>query len=315
MPKVPLLCIPGPTGAGKTSAALFLAQELHGGIINFDSRQVYADFPLITAQPTSAEQSICPHFLYGFLPTDKAVSAGAYADMAGGAVSEARARGLLPILTGGTGLYLRAVLEPLAPIPQVPSDIRAGIQEECARIGLPALYSRLQEVDPVSAKRIHPNDRQRITRALEVYEATKKPLSSWHTETGSEGPGHTETGDAEALEFKALKLGVTMDLDALTQRLAERIEAMVSAGAVEEAGEAMRNCPDKDAPGWSGIGCAELFKYLQGGLSLDEAKELWIKNTRAYAKRQITWFKKDKDIRWFAPDEHQAMLEVAKGFF
>ncbi|MDY7002289.1 MAG: tRNA (adenosine(37)-N6)-dimethylallyltransferase MiaA, partial [Thermodesulfobacteriota bacterium] len=252
MPKVPLLCIPGPTGAGKTSAALFLARELHGGIINFDSRQVYADFPLITAQPTPAEQALSPHFLYGFLSTDQAISAGAYADMAGEAVSEARARGLLPILTGGTGLYLRALLEPLAPIPQVPLDIRAKIQEECGQIGLSALYLRLKELDPASAQRIHPNDSQRITRALEVYEATKRPLSSWHEETGPDG-----SGDAESLGFKVLKLGVTLDLDVLTQRLVKRIEAMIFAGAVDEARRAMQKCPDKDAPGWSGIGCAE----------------------------------------------------------
>jgi len=305
MLELPLLCIPGPTGAGKTGAALFLAKELNGGIINFDSRQVYADFPLITAQPTKAEQALSPHFLYGFLPTNQAVSAGVYADMAREAVSQARERGLVPILAGGTGLYLRALLEPLAPIPQVPPDIRARVQEECVRSGLAAMYLRLKEHDPVSAERIHPNDRQRIVRAIEVHEATKRPLSSWHT----------EAGDAEPFEFKALKLGVTMDLDALTQRLVRRIKAMLDSGAVEEAREALQNCPDGGAPGWSGIGCAELFRHLQGELSLDEARELWIKNTRAYAKRQITWFKKDKDIRWFGPDEHQAMLEAAKGFF
>ena len=299
---IPIVCIAGPTGTGKTAASLLLAEGLRGAVVNFDSRQVYADFPLITAQPTPQERSRCPHRLYGFLSLTRSMAAGAWADMAMDAVDELRGKGLKPLFVGGTGLYLKALLEPLAPIPNVPEALRKRIQDLCDSQGAPALHERLGRVDPAYAGRIHPNDRQRVTRALEVYEHTRKPISCWHAEYQGQSP------------FRALKLGLGMDPADLAPRLARRVDLMLEGGALDEARSAMAKSDDPEAPGWSGIGCAELLAHLKGGLTLDQAREQWIRNTRAYAKRQMTWFRKDQSMRWFEPGQEQAMLDAARVF-
>lgn len=298
-----LLCIPGPTGAGKTSAAIAIAQALGGEVVNFDSRQVYEDFPVITAQPSDEERAACPHLLYGFLPTEQKMSAAAYTDLALETIAEVRSRGKLPILVGGTGLYLRSVLQPLAPIPPIPDDIRQRIQQDCEERGPNLLHGDLRKIDPTLADRLHPNDRQRIMRGLEVFEATGKPLSVWHEET------------ADARDFKTLKMGVGMPLPELTPYLYKRIDVMLELGAIDEARKAMTKNSNPKAPGWSGIGCAELFAYLKGDIDLEATKQLWGKNTRAYAKRQLTWFNADKQIYWFHPGRHAEMIQQAKIFF
>lgn len=295
------LCVAGPTGAGKTAAGVALARALAGAVVNFDSRQVYADFPVITAQPTAEERAACPHLLYGFLATDRTLSAGAYADLAREAVEDAAARGLVPILVGGTGFYLRALLAPLPPIPRTPPAVRAAIQARWDREG-PALHAELARADPVSAARVHPRDRQRVTRALEVFEATGRTFADWR---GQAGPGP---------DWRVLTLGVALPLEALKARLEARISAMLAAGALDEARAALARCPDRTAPGWTGIGCAELAAHLAGESGLEEACGLWLKNTRAYAKRQMTWFRRQADIRWFAPGEEQAMVAAARSF-
>lgn len=299
---IPIICIAGPTGTGKTAASLHLADGIRGAVVNFDSRQVYADFPIITAQPTAEERSRCPHRLYGFLPLTRSMAAGAWADMALDTVDELRGRGLVPIFVGGTGLYLKALLEPLAPIPAVPEALRQRIQDLCDREGAPRLHERLRRVDPVYAGRIHPNDRQRVTRALEVYEHTAKPISCWHAEYQGQSP------------FRALKLGLAMDPAELAPRLARRVDLMLESGALDEARAAMAHNDDPDAPGWSGIGCAELLDHLKGRCTLEAARGLWVRNTRLYAKRQMTWFKKDQDMRWFEPGQEGAMLTAARAF-
>jgi len=298
-----LLCIPGPTGAGKTSAAISLAQALDGEVINFDSRQVYRDFPVITAQPSEEERAGCPHLLYGFLPTEEKMSAAAYTELALKTIEEVASRGKLPILVGGTGLYMRSVLRPLADIPAIPEDIRRDVQEDCERRGPNALHKDLEKLDPVLAARLHPNDRQRIMRGIEVARGTGKPLSVWQTET------------VEERDFQVLKQGVGLPLPELTPYLNKRIDVMLEAGAMQEAESAMENNADPKAPGWSGIGCAELLAYLQGRLKYEDALYLWQKNTRAYAKRQLTWFRADKEIHWYRPHLHQDMIDQARAFF
>ncbi len=299
---IPIICIAGPTGIGKTAASLRLADGLRGAVVNFDSRQVYADFPIITAQPTAEERARCPHRLYGFLPLTRSMAAGAWADKALGAVDDLRGRGLTPIFVGGTGLYLKALLEPLAPIPNVPEAVRRRIQDLCDSQGAPRLHDRLRRVDAAYAGRIHPNDRQRVTRALEVYEHTGKPISCWHAEYQGVSP------------FRALRLGLAMDPAELAPRLERRVDLMLAAGALDEARTAMAKNDDPAAPGWSGIGCAELLAHLKGESTLDEARQLWIRNTRAYAKRQMTWFRKDEGMQWFEPGREEAMLDAARAF-
>lgn len=299
LPKV--VCIFGLTGVGKSNLALALGQRVSLEVINCDSRQVYQDFPIITAQPSAEEQSKLPHWLYGFLPTTEKIDAGRFASLAADIIVEVKERGHLPLLVGGTGLYFRALLHGLAPIPPVPAKIRSVIQTEAREQGLPVLYRRLQAVDPEAAARIHPNDRQRVTRAMEVYAFTGKPISWWQTEYRFPEPC-----------YQALKIGLKEDWSTLVANLELRIEQMLAQGAEEEAKRAWDRCPDPFAPAWSGIGCAELLQYLQGRLSLEEAVDLWKKNTRKYAKRQLTWFKRETDVHWFTRCDFEQLCALVE---
>ncbi len=286
-----LVCLAGPTGAGKTAAALALADALPVSVINADSRQVYRDFPIITAQPSDEERAHCPHLLYGFLPTEAKLGAGEYVRLAANAIAEEREKGRLPVLVGGTGLYFKALLEGIAPIPDIPPEISAHWQRRCEEEGSVALHVLLAEYDPEYAAKIHPNDRQRITRALEVRQATGKSFSWWHARPVPPSP------------YAVCNIGIELPMAELEPLLKRRIDLMLQAGALEEARAALLRCPDPDAPGWSGIGCIEVHAYLSGKISLDECRALWFKNTRAYAKRQNTWFRADKTLCRFRPGQ------------
>lgn len=295
-----LPCIMGPTGAGKTAASFALAELFDLSVVNADSRQVYRDFPIITAQPDKEERARCPHLLYGYLPTREKIGAGAYVRAAEKAMAREVAGGRQPVLVGGTGLYFRALLSGIAPIPPVPEEIAEKWQERCDSEGGPALHALLAQKDPAYAAKIHPNDRQRVTRALEVLEATGRPFSWWHERTPPASP------------YRSCKIGIAMPLSELEAPLARRIDAMLRTGALEEARAALDICSDPAAPGWSGIGCAEVYRHLAGELSLEECRALWLKNTRAYAKRQLTWFRADPEIRWFAPHETRELVAYVR---
>lgn len=281
----------GPTGAGKTATALSLADALPASVLNADSRQVYHDFKLITAQPSDEEQAVCPHLLYGFLPPEQKLGAGEYARLASAGIETVLKNERLPLVVGGTGLYFRALLEGIAPIPTVPEEIDKDWRARLDKEGGPALHALLARRDPDYAAKIHPNDRQRIGRALAVLAATGRNFSWWHAQAVPRSP------------FAACKVGIGLPLANLEPVLAGRIDKMLEKGALEEARAAMIICADPNAPGWSGIGCAEIHRYLKGELGLEECRSLWLKNTRAYAKRQLTWFRADRNIRWFAPHE------------
>ena len=282
-----IICLLGPTGTGKSNLAVALAQRFHGEVVNFDSRQVYRDFPIVTAQPSPDEQQSCPHHLYGFLDSRERTSVGKFTTRAEECIAQILSREGLPILVGGTGLYIRTLTQGMAPIPTVPPEIGKKLQKELEEQGLPSLRARLEQDDPVYAAKIHPNDPQRTLRALEVLEATGKPLSWWHGQPTAK-PGHN-----------ALKIAITTDRKALTPMLARRIKAMLQEGALEEARQAFIACPDPEAPAWSAIGCAELLLHIQGKIDLEQARALWLKRTKAYAKRQMTWFNKEPGIEWF----------------
>ncbi|MDR2075401.1 MAG: tRNA (adenosine(37)-N6)-dimethylallyltransferase MiaA [Desulfovibrio sp.] len=296
---VALPCILGPTGAGKTAAALALALAFPGPvrILNADSRQVYREFPLITAQPSPEEQAAVPHRLYGFLPLSEKLGAGSYSRLADAAIRESLDAGALPVLVGGTGLYLKTLFAGIAPIPEVPADVLDQWRRACAAEGGPALHRLLGREDPEYAAKIHPHDRQRIVRALAVLQATGKPFSLWHKMPPLPSP------------YRPVKVGVGLPLSALEIRIRRRLEAMLEAGALEEARRAFVRFPDPSAPGWTAIGCRELLAHLNGLLSLEECRELWFRNTRAYAKRQLTWFRPDREITWFSPDQASALAE------
>ncbi len=290
------ICLVGPTGTGKSNLALTLAERFRGAVINADSRQLYRDFPLITAQPSPEDRARCPHELYGFLATEESYTAGRWA---ADALERICQKGRLPLLVGGTGFYIRALLHGIVNIPPIPEDITRSLDELFASGQGAPLYNRLTSVDPAYAARIHPNDRQRLVRALAVFEATGHTFSWWHSQTPPPPKLHV------------LQIALGLPLDELTPRLAQRIDTMMLCGALEEAAAARQHCDNPEAPGWSGIGCAELYQYLSGKITLEEARVLWIKNTRAYAKRQLTWFRADPHLHWFRPEELSAAVALA----
>ena len=296
---LPVICLAGPTGSGKTAAALAMADALGGEVINADSRQVYADFPRITAQPSPEELARCPHHLYGFLPTAQKISAGRWAVLAEDTARQILSRGKIPLLVGGTGLYFQTLLHGTAEIPPVDPALTAALTARLENAGSQAMHAELARIDPNYAARIHPNDRQRIVRALEVHAATGKPFTWWHRHAMSHPPCS----------------GPLLVLDAplpwLEPRLARRLDMMLASGAMDEAAAALKNCNDDAAPGWTGIGCAEALAFLRGRLGFDACRDLWLRNTRAYAKRQLTWFRARPEAVWLPPDNVDAVVKAA----
>ncbi len=285
-----MICLIGPTGTGKSSSALRVAQRFGGEVVNFDSRQVYLDVPITTDQPGPEVRRQVPHWLYGFLQSREKLDAGGYAEHAEEVMHGIARRGGIPVLTGGTGLYLQALLYGLAPIPEIPESLRERVLAEYNEYGPEAAHSRLAEIDPETARAVSPRDRQRVARALEVFEHTGRSISWWQKRHQRSSPRH-----------EALKIGMSQDRQQLKRDLARRIEAMLEQGAVEEVRAAWNRCPDSSAPVWTGIGCRELLAYIWGRMELEEAKREWIKRTWNYAKRQLTWFRRDGDIHWVTP--------------
>ena len=299
-----VICIMGPTGAGKTASAINLAKAgypIH--VINSDSRQVYYDFPIISAQPNEKEKAACPHELYGYLQSHEKNSAGEWIKLAKERIDSAHNEGCIPVLVGGTGLYFRTLFDGMANIPQIPEHIHQKYIEELATHGSEYLHNKLKTIDPDYAQKIHFNDKQRVARALEVFEATGKTFTSWHTEHAAQIEQSGQVIQTEQSNYDVLRVGIGIPLAELTPILCKRTQIMFERGALEEAKKALQKCPDLNAPAWTGIGCRELALYLQKKYTLDACMEAWNKNTRAYAKRQWTWFNADKRITWFRPEE------------
>lgn len=293
-----ILCVMGPTGSGKTAAAIKLAQlgyPIH--VINTDSRQVYRDFPIISAQPNTEEKSTCPHFLYGYLPSQERISAGEWSKLALAQIEHAHNTGHIPVLVGGTGLYFRALLDGMVDIPDIPQEIHEKYISLLEQKGSEFLHNQLKNIDPLYAQKVHANDKQRVARALEVFEFTNKTFTAWHHE-------HAKNPSNQFCDTNIFRLGIGIALKELTPLLAKRTHIMLEKGALLEAEQALSICPDINAPAWTGIGCREIALYLNGEYNKEKCLELWIKNTRAYAKRQWTWFNADKRIQWFRPDEN-----------
>lgn len=290
LPKI--VCVLGPTGSGKNDLALDLRSFFPLEVINFDSRQVYADLPVVTAQPSEMEKKLCPHHLYGFLGLQERISAGKFVEMARQCIAEVTARGSIPFLVGGTGLYLRSLTYGLADIPLVPQKITDELEKQCLQSGVQLLYQSLKLVDPDYAGKITGRDRQKIVRALGVYEASGKPFSIWHKE------------QSKTPLYDVLKLGIMKDLNDLEPDLDTRISRMIDAGAVEEVKKAWTDSGyDAELPAFSGIGCREIIDYIQGETDLEQTRKSWLKKTRSYAKRQLTWFRKEQDIKWLQPGD------------
>jgi tRNA dimethylallyltransferase len=280
--KVRAVLIAGPTASGKSALALDLAERFSGTIINADSMQVYRDLAVITARPSAEEMRQAPHRLYGTVDAAENFSVGRWVTAATQEIAAAEAEGQLPILVGGTGLYFKALTEGLSTIPAVPEAVRARVRAEAEGLPPEALHARLTAIDPLTAGRLRPSDPQRILRAIEVFEATGRALAAWQAD-GREAP--LLPIDSCAACFLAV------ERTWLRARIDARFEAMMAAGALEEVEKLAARGLDPALPAMRAHGVPGLIAHLQGTLSLAEAIARGQKDTRAYAKRQETWFR------------------------
>jgi tRNA dimethylallyltransferase len=280
------ILIAGATASGKSKLALDLAHKHGGCIINADSMQVYRELRILTARPTVEDEAAVPHKLYGHAPAGESYSVARYVEDAAAAVREAQLGGLRPILTGGTGLYFKALLEGLSPIPPIADEVRAHWRAQAAALGGPALHAVLAPRDSEMAERLAPTDTQRIVRALEVLEATGRSLAGWQRQPGL--PVITEP---------VTKLLVSRSRGELHARADARFDDMMEAGASAEAAALGRLGLDPALPAMRALGAAPLIAAARGELSLEDAVSQAKAETRQYIKRQETWFRKHM-ISW-----------------
>ena len=277
----PVIVVAGPTASGKSALAMEIAEAFRGVVINADSMQVYADLRVLTARPSEAEERRVPHRLYGVLDGAEKCSAGRWREMALTEIARAQASGLLPVLCGGTGLYLQTLMRGIAPVPAVPASFRAAATALHAQLGGPGFHARLAERDPVMAARLHPGNTQRLIRAWEVMEATGRSLADWQ-----EAP---RKGAATGLDF--LSFVLLPARDALYAACDGRFRQMVEAGALEEVRALVARGLDPALPVMKALGVRELAAHIEGELTLEDAIDQAQRETRRYAKRQMTWFR------------------------
>jgi tRNA dimethylallyltransferase len=291
-PRPTAILIAGPTASGKSAAALALAEHLRGTVINADSMQVYRELSILTARPGEADMRRAPHRLYGTVPAGEAYSVGAWLEDARRAIREAEEEGRLPILVGGTGLYFKALLEGLAPVPDVPHEIRQAWRDRAGKWGSEVLHRELADRDPAMAAKIRPSDTQRIVRALEVIDGTGVSLLEWQGGNAAS----VLKGDG------ALKLVIAPEREAVYRAIDSRFDAMIERGAIEEARALLALGLDPGLPAMRAHGVRELAAYLAGAYS-PEAVAKAKTETRRYAKRQMTWLRRFmQDWVWF-PDQ------------
>jgi tRNA dimethylallyltransferase len=276
-----VLIVAGPTASGKSGLGLAIAAAFDGVIINADSMQVYRELQVLTARPSPEEESSAPHRLYGVLSAVEACSAGRWREMALGEIERAHSAGKLPIVCGGTGLYLKALTAGLSPMPDVPNDIRARMRARLAAESSETLHRELSACDPAMAERLEPADGQRIVRALEVLEATGQTLSEWQAVPAS--------GPPAGLSFATILL--TPPRADLYARCDKRLVAMLDGGALDEVRRLSAMGLAADLPATRALGVKELSDYLAGNRTFEQALADAQQATRNYAKRQLTWFR------------------------
>jgi tRNA dimethylallyltransferase len=294
--------IAGPTASGKSALALALAARLGGVVINADSMQVYRDLRVLTARPTPEEEALAPHRLYGHVDAAEAYSAGRWLADAGAALAAADAAGLVPIVVGGTGLYFTLLTGGMAAVPPVPQPIREGLRRRLAEEGAEALHAELARRDPASAARILPRDRSRIVRALEVIEATGRPLHAWHGDNGA----------PLLAPACAARVFLAPDRAELRARIDARLDAMLAAGALAEVRRLAGRGLDPLLPAMKAHGVPWLVRHLRGEIGAEEAAEQAKADTRRYAKRQFTWFRNRLSDWPWEPPENAAQAVLAQ---
>ena len=288
----PVRLIAGPTAGGKSAVAIDLALRTGGVVVNADALQIYRDLRVLTARPSPADEALAPHRLYGVADASDAWSAGRWLTAAREVLQSLRSEGRTAIVVGGTGLYFKSLTEGLAEIPPIPAQVRAAARRDLENLGETDFRARLAASDPDAAARISPGDLQRLGRAWEVVAATGRPLTAWQAQTTPV----LSPDDYAAVVIESPRA-------ALYARCDRRMDAMVAQGALEEAGLLLARGLDPALPAMKAVGLRELGRHLSGELSLEAALDLAKRETRRYAKRQLTWQRGQAGDwpRWTAP--------------
>ena len=287
-----LIVVVGPTASGKTALAIDLAKAVNGEIVSADSMQIYEGMDIATAKPLPEELAAVPHHLIGFVPVETPFSVADYAVLARTAINEIMNRGKTPILCGGTGLYVKAIIDNVQYSETIPSDelLRERLRLFAEQKGNDALWKRLETIDPETARRIHPNNVGRVIRAIEVMEVSGRSIRE-----------HEADSRREPCPYHVIELGLRyQDREKLYRRINQRVDKMVEMGLPEEVKTAREK--GLTATAAQAIGCKELYGWLDGDETLAEALERLKQSTRRYAKRQLTWFGADKRVHWIEPD-------------
>lgn len=290
----PVVVVVGPTAVGKSRVAVRLAKRLQTEVLAADSRQVYRGMDIGTDKPTLEERDGVPHRLIDLVDPDETFNAGIYRRTALPEIDRLHREGRLPLVVGGTGLYVRTLIHGLCEGPEADPTFRAKLEEEARRKGVEALHRELTRVDPESAARLHPHDQVKVMRALEVYHLLGRPLSSMHQRHGfGESP------------FSPLLIGLMRERKALYRRIEERVDSQLARGLVDEVRGLLARGYDRRLGSMKGLGYRQIAAYLVGDCDYTEAVRLLKRDTRRFAKRQLTWFRKEPGILWLSLAEDE----------
>lgn len=294
----PVILLAGPTAVGKTQIALEMARHLGTEIINCDSMQVYRHMEIGTAKPTWEERRLVPHHLLDVADPDEPFDAARYAELARPAVEALQTRGRMPLVVGGTGLYMKVLTRGIcADAPSAPA-IREQLLQELEEHGLPRLFEELGRVDPEAGRRLHPHDRQRILRALEVHRLTGSPLSRRQAQHRF-----------QQTIYRSIKIFLYRERNVLYERINRRVQQMLEQGLVEEVRGLLAMGYGPELKSMQAVGYKQMVSHLLGACPLASAVSAMERATRHYAKRQLTWFKSDPEFRWFPAEDRQGILE------
>jgi len=297
----PIVAIVGPTAIGKSRIGIEVAKILHTEILTADSCQVYRGMDIGTDKPTIQARQEIPHRLIDLVDPDYPFNVGDFRRHAIQEIAQLHPRGLLPLVVGGTGLYIRALLRGLCPGPPANWPVRHALTQEASERGWSFLHEKLQQVDPDLAQRLHPNDQPKVLRALEVYQTLGIPFSKVQQEHQfQESP------------YPFLLIGLTMERQALYRRIEARVEWEIEKGLVEETQRLMQKGYSRSLGSMKGLGYRQFSGYLDGEYSYDEAVRLLKRDTRHFAKRQMTWFRKEPGIHWIALEESESPVKAAQ---
>jgi|SRR5690554_277754 len=304
MERVPLIVLLGPTAVGKTEISIKLAKEINAEIISADSMQIYCYMDIGTAKVNPKQRKIVKHYMIDIIEPDENFSVASYQDMVDDIIPAIISKEKTPLLVGGTGLYIKAVVEGFL-FPKMNKDrkLRERLKKIVEEKGNEYLHKKLCRIDPELGKKLHPNDIRRIIRGIEVYKITGKPLTYFKRKQ-KEQPDR----------YRALKIGLNRKRNELYSRINQRVDQMIEHGLIEEVKGLLKKGYQTDKTAFQGLGYKEVIAYLEGDYSLDEAISLIKKRTRNYAKRQLTWFSKDKNIKWVNLSEvkKEVLIKTAK---